>query len=208
MQEVRSASLSVDDEDTVFRPVLPVDEGTQGFLDLTLEVPDLGSGPFGHLRLRGGVLEGGYVGAEALAGWSRRGPARALQAEVSLQGGWVDGCAPAQELQLLGGRGTLPGFPYREAVADRYVLTRAWVGRPVVAPWLSIRGTAAAGWSELSDRVLPDGWIGDPDPGFRSSLGLGLDLLWETLRFDVARGLPDGDWTFFVSIAPRFHPWL
>jgi hypothetical protein len=208
LQDVGSAALSVDDEDTVFRPVLPVDEGTQALLDVTLELPDLGDGPFGHLRLRGGTLDRGYLAAEVLTGWSRRGPARTVSAEVSLQGGWVDAAAPVQELQLLGGRGTLPGFPYRGAVADQYLVARGWVGRPVVAPWLSVRGTAAAGWSELDRRAVPEGWVGDPDPGVRSSLGLGIDLLWETLRFDVARGLPDGEWTLFVSIAPRFHSWL
>ncbi len=208
VQEVRSAYLSVDDEDTVFRPVLPVDEGTQAYLDVALELPDVGSGAFGHVRLRGGTLDQTYLAAEALAGWSRRGPSRTLSTEVTVEGGWVDENAPVQELALFGGRGTLPGFAFRDAVADRYILARGWVSRPVLAPWVALRATAAAGWSELGGRTLPEGWIGDPDPGLRGSLGFGIDLLWETIRLDVARGIPDGEWTFFMSIAPRFHPWL
>jgi hypothetical protein len=208
VQEVRSASLVVDDDDTVFRPVLPASEGTQAFLDLSVEVPDLGTGPFGSVRLRGGYLDRGYLRADALAGWSRTGPAHTVDAQLSLRGGWVDDRAPTQELQLLGGRGTLPGFTFRGTIADRYLLAQGWVGRPVFAPWVSLRGTAAAGWSKLAGRPPPEGWVGDPGPGLRGSLGIGVDLLWETLRLDVARGIPDGDWTFFVSVAPRFHPWL
>ncbi|MEJ2539051.1 MAG: hypothetical protein P8188_03535 [Gemmatimonadota bacterium] len=208
IQEVRSATLAVDDEDTAFRPVLPVSPGTHGFLDLTLESPDVGSGAFGKLRLRTGRLDETYLRADARVGWSRRGPSRTLDTQVTLDAGWVGANAPLQELYLLGGRGTIPGFDYRGAVGDRYLLGQAWVGRSLAAPWVSVRATGALGWSELGARPVPDGWIGDPDPGVRTSLGLGLDVLWDTLRFDVARGIPGGDWSFFVSLAPRFHPWL
>jgi hypothetical protein len=209
VQRTRSASLTVGDEDTVFRPVLPVDAGLQAVLELSLFRPDDGAGPFWELRLRGGHLDEAYMGVDALLGWSRKGPSRALDAEVTLRGGWVDDRAPRQELMLLGGRGTLPGFPYRGAVADRYALARAWVGHAILAPWVSVRATGALGWSRLDGRPMPAGWVGDPDPGLRASLGLGVDLFWESLQLDVARGLGgDGDWTFFVSVAPRFHPWL
>ena len=208
VQRTRSTSLTVGDEDTVFRPVLPVDAGVQSVLELGLLRPDDGTGLFWELRVRGGYLGDLYGGADALVGWSRKGPSRVLHAEVTLRGGWIADQAPRQELMLLGGRGTLPGFAYRGAVADRYTLARAWIGRSVLAPWVSVRATAALGWSRLDGRPMPDGWVGNPDPGLRGSLGVGVDLLWESLQLDVARGLGDGDWTFFVSVAPRFHPWL
>ena len=208
VQRARSAALSVGDGDTAFRPVLPVDEGLQTVLDLGLSRPDEEAGVFWDLRLRGGYLDDVYVRTDALVGWSRKGPSRVIDAEVTVQGGWVDDQAPRQELMLLGGRGTLPGFAYRGAVADRYWLARGWVSRALLAPWVTLRATGAVGWSRLDGRSLPEGWVGDPDPGLRGSLGVGMDLLWETLRLDLARGLPDGEWTFFVSVAPRFHPWL
>ncbi|HSG46980.1 MAG TPA: hypothetical protein VLA43_04095, partial [Longimicrobiales bacterium] len=80
--------------------------------------------------------------------------------------------------------------------------------RQVAGPWVSLRLTGAAGWSELVGRPLPTGWEGDADPGFRTSFGGGMDLFWNVIQLDLARGIPDGEWSFFVSITRRFHPWL
>jgi hypothetical protein len=56
---------------------------------------------------------------------------------------------------------------------------------------------------------LPSGWAGTAEAGTRASLGLGLDLLWEVLRLDLAHGLgDDGDWELVLEVNRRFHPWL
>lgn len=210
VEEHGSGRLAVDDEDTVFRPVRPVLEGTLRAGEVRLERSDQGRGAFGHLAVEVGEMEESYTGVHAGAGWSRLGPSHPLEQWVGIQGGWLSGGAPPQALHLLGGRGTLPGFAYRGTVANRYLLSRGWIRHTLREPWISLRLTGALGWSELADRALPAGWAADPDtaPGVRGSLGVGADLLWEVLQFDVARGLPDGEWTFYVSVTPKLAPWL
>ena len=57
-------------------------------------------------------------------------------------------------------------------------------------------------------RVGPaDGGAEDSD-GLRVSVGAGLALGWDVLRFDLGRGLRDGKWELIFSIVPRFRGWL
>lgn len=203
-----SAALNVDDENTSFRDVLPVREGTLVAGSADWRVPDTGRGFFGGIRVEGGTLEDPYARTDLQLGWSRTGPAHTVERWIALDGGVASGGAPPQRLYLVGGRATLPGFDYRGAVGDRYALARGFIRRSLFEPWVSLRATGAAGWSELGNRTLPAGWSGDPSPGLRGSLGVGADLLWDVIQLDVARGLPDGDWTFFVSVSPRLTPWL
>jgi hypothetical protein len=197
-----------DPDETSFRPVRPVREGTDAGLDLQFSRGAPGRGALASLTLGGGYLEEAYGSVKAQVGWSRYSPSSPLGGEVLLDGGWVSGDAPPQALFLLGGRGTLPGFTYREAVGDTYVLARGWLRRQLRAPVVSLRLTGAAGWSGMVSRSLPSGWTGIDDPGLRASVGVGVDLLWDVLQLDVARGLPDGDWSVFFSVSPRFTPWL
>lgn len=203
-----SAALNVDDDNTVFRPVLPIREGTLAAAFAEWRLPDTGRGLFAGARLEGGDLGGAYGRADLRLGWSWTGPAWEVERWIALDAGVTSGGAPAQHLYLVGGRTTLPGFDFRGAVGDRYALARGFLRRSLVEPWISLRATGAAGWTELGNRSVPAGWAGDPSPGLRGSLGFGADLLWEVIQLDVARGLPDGDWTFFVSISPRLTPWL
>jgi len=39
----------------------------------------------------------------------------------------------------------------------------------------------------------------------RTSLGAGLSLFYDLVRFDVARGLNDGEWEWMVSVTPAFR---
>ncbi|MDT8340846.1 MAG: hypothetical protein RQ751_04970 [Longimicrobiales bacterium] len=209
LEDHRSAALVVDDDNTRFRPVRPVDPGR--FAAATLAVraePGDHGGAFGDARLTVGHLEDRFLRLDGYVGWRRASPWSAWQGSARVQGGWVSSRAPLQELYLLGGRGTLPGFSFRDAVADRYLLSRAWLRRAVAPPWVAVRATGAAGWSVLDGRTFPVDWTGDPDPGVRGSLGGGLDLLWDVLQLDLARGFPDGEWSVFFSLTHRFHPWL
>jgi hypothetical protein len=208
VEEHRSGRLYDDDGDTSFRPVRPVAEGTDAGLEVEFSRGIPGRGSTASLTLGGGYLDDAYASVEGHLGWSRYSPSSAVGGEITLDGGWVSVDAPPQALFLLGGRGTLPGFRYRDAAGDAYLLARGWIRRQTLAPWISLRLTAAAGWSGLVNRSLPPGWTGEADPGVRTSLGLGIDLLWDILQLDVARGLPDGDWSLFFSVSPRFTPWL
>ncbi len=208
-QEHGAAELGVDGDNTVFRPVLPVTEGTLGAVEAALIRSDDGDGLFGSARVRVGHLGDTYARTTVELGWSRLGPSIELERSVSLLGGWTTVSGPLQELYLLGGRGTVPGYEYRTSVGDRYVLARGWVRHPVVAPWIAFRLTAASSWARYPDRTLPPEWGSDGNPEFRASVGVGVDLLWNVLRFDVARGVSEGGgWEFFFSVSPQFTPWL
>jgi hypothetical protein len=209
LEDHESSALEVDDQNTVFRAVRPVDPGTLAAGQVALVWPDGGNGMFGRAGVRVGELGEAYARVDASVGWSRRGGFTELDRSVELQGGWATSKAPLQELYLLGGRATIPGYEYRGAVGDRYLLARGWIRASLLEPWVSLRLTGAAGWSRLGDRQLPTEWGSDTRPGWRSSVGVGVDLLWEVLQFDVARGLSHGgDWSFFFSVSPRLTPWL
>ncbi|HSG49275.1 MAG TPA: hypothetical protein VLA43_15750, partial [Longimicrobiales bacterium] len=125
----RNGSMNVDDRGTAFRPVRTITEGTLAAVEIAAVRQDRGRGFFGEVRARGGDLEGGYGRADATVGWSRWGPSTTWESSLSVRSGWSSAQAPLQELFLLGGRGTLPGFRYRAAVANRYALGQGWVRR-------------------------------------------------------------------------------
>jgi len=48
----------------------------------------------------------------------------------------------------------------------------------------------------------------DTREGFNGSAGLGLLLLFDLVRLDVAHGFRDGRWTFSVDVSRDFWPVL
>jgi hypothetical protein len=110
---------------------------------------------------------------------------------------------------LLGGRGTLPGYPFRSFVGDGFGLVRAVGTLPLLPPWVGLRALASLGYTHLtSSRTLPPGWDAHDTDGLRPSVGVGLSLAWDVLRLDLGRGLRGGDWELSFSVDPRFAPWL
>jgi hypothetical protein len=109
--------------------------GPRSRAELRLEAGLAGPGDFGFTR--GLVeLESGSSGQEGPWGWSAR-----------LGLGVVAGDPPPQRLLLLGGRGTVPGYPFRGWVGDRaaHVGLDAW--RELLGPRLRLRLLGAAGWA-------------------------------------------------------------
>jgi hypothetical protein len=225
LERIGSARNVVDAAD--FRPVRPVAEGVAVTAELLASVGDgVGAvdGWGARLRLHGVGRSGvddasdpddsrpreqlGHVATELRIGWGRTGAWRALDVTLDLRAGAaVD--APPHALYLLGGRGTLLGHPYREQVGDRYWWGELQLGRELVAPWVGLRATAAAGRSWLVDRELPAAWPGRGDAPALGSLGVGVSLFWDVLHVDVARGVgPGGDWGVALGVAPRFRDWL
>jgi hypothetical protein len=197
--------------DRALRPVRPVDDGTLVALDVGVDVAGLPSGLLLRSDGRLGRLEGEtYVTAQARASWRRERLSTDVEVEVDVRAGAVGAGAPSQELYLLGGRETIPGHAYRGLVGDRYWLIQARAGRALRAPWAELHVFAAAGRAWLVQRdALPDGWAGVAPPGTRASVGVGMDLLWEVLRVDLARGLgTDGEWELVLAVSHRFQPWL
>jgi len=199
-----------------FRRVREIDEGDLTWAGIKVSTGgDVGFQAAIDLRGSDGPTgrEWGRLGLQA--GWRSTQLPGEWRAELLGAAGWVSSQAPVQALFLLGGRETLPGFPYRTATGDGFALIRARAGRPIWEPWISLHGLAALGWtSDLDLDDLPSSWgmdlqLAEEAEGVRASLGLGLDLLWEVLRIDLARGLNDGgEWQWIFSVAPRFRGWL
>lgn len=211
-EDHRSAGLVVNDLAGVYRPVRPIEEGRVQRLGAQLRWPAALAGIDVDARLGAARLhDRTWVTGTLEAAYTRTAAWRALSLDLRARTGFAGGEAPPpQALFLLGGRGTLPGHDHRGLVGDRFWLADARIGRTVTAPWLGVHLTGAVGqaWIDGVDRV-PDGWTGDPDAGVRASVGAGVDLFWDVLTIDVARGLgAGGEWALIVGVSPDFHPWL
>lgn len=192
-----------------FRPVLPAQEGNLWSLDLAARWTGAnGLGGDGRLDLRSfegqgfGVFRGGLD-------WSyERLQGRRARVGVRAEGGLNTAKTVAQDRFLLGGRATLPGYDFRSFVGDRYGFARADGSIALWWPWISFRGFAAIGGTWLRGD-LPAGWNGEATSSARTSVGMGLDVLWDVLRLEVGRGLNQGgDWEFNLFASKRFWPVL
>ena len=117
---------------------------------------------------------------------------------------------PAQHLIYLGGPTTGPGYDFHEFVGKGGISQR--VEYRFLAPFFPIplgRFGRAPGTITLApfatavwiDRSAP---FKAPRQGWYPALGLGALTVFDVLRFDVARGLRDGRWTFGVDIGRDF----
>lgn len=210
--------------DDSFRPVRPVARGREGAVELRgrrrYERQGLGLSVSGTLaRFDADAPGSGHagfgrlvVGAERRWRWLETG----RDVTLSLDAGVAAGDVPVQRLFLLGGRGTLPGYPYRSFRGDAFWVVRARASTPVLDPWISLRGFAGAGATAFgaSETVVHPGGAA-PDireipttGGVRTSVGAGIGLLFDLLHVDVARGLDDGEWETIVEVNRRFWNWL
>jgi hypothetical protein len=117
---------------------------------------------------------------------------------------------PAQHLVFLGGPISGPGYDFHEFVGRAGVSQRLeWrflapfipipLGRYGKAPGtITLAPFATAVWIDRSAafKTLRQGWY--------PALGLGALTVFDVIRFDVARGLRDGRWTFSVDIGHDF----
>lgn len=193
-----------------FRPVLGAEKGLWRSLEarampatsrtgLTLQVRgllgDFEDRTFG--RLAGGV------------DFHRRWLTRGVDFQGSLNGATLFGDPPRQALFFLGGRETVPGYPFRSQVGDRYWLLRVQGARDLMAPWLRLRVFGAAGGTGYGGKPLPEPWPQNPTDSFLLSAGFGLGLGWDILHLDLARGLREGgEWELILSVNHAFWAWL
>jgi len=165
----------------------------------------------------------GTVEVESGAGEGRRYLRGALRAIVALplggsvlqariDGGWASRDLPAYRSFVLGGRGTLPGEPFRafggRSLGSILLEWRHTVGVPalrlgtfastggemVVAPLLGVgwaeRGVAGAPW-QRSDGLRPVG-------------GVAVEWFHRILRLEAAVGLRDGETQIVVDLSPEW----
>ncbi len=130
------------------------------------------------------------------------------RAELTIEAGAAAGEVPHQLLYFLGGRGTLPGHPFRSYGGRRYLLARAEAAQVLVPGWITARlvgGAGVVGRTPESARAL---WDVAPTAGVAGYLGAGVATLRDVLRVDGAWGLPGGVFEIVASIDPWLAPFL
>lgn len=126
--------------------------------------------------------------------WERVGLGTDVDLRASVHAGFAFGDVPPQQLYYLGGRGTLPGHPFRAQSGNGFWLASAEATFALFDPWVALRMFAAAG-------AVRDGSV-------LASAGPGLGLGWNVVHLDLGRGLNDGHWEWVVSVDRRFRRWL
>lgn len=130
------------------------------------------------------------------------------QARVAVEAGAARGALPHQLHFFLGGRGTLPGHPFRAYGGRRFLLARGQASLNVVPMWLTARFLAGAGAVGATPGSLADAWEVAPSGGLRGYVGAGLSTLHDILRIDGVWGLPGGAFELVFSVDRRLRPYL
>ena len=206
-----SARLSADPARGSFRPLIPVPRGQGWRADIGIW---LTSRP-----LLGGAVQGGLAARvrHLVQDGERTIPARAIaQVEyahrfgagsvVSTTFGGVTSDLLPQDLLRAGGPVTAPGYGPHQFVSRALVSERLEWRFPVPFPSIPIgrwgRSPGRATLAPLAGILVQD----ERDAsGHRavvgySSVGAGLLVFFDLVRFDVARGLRNGRWTFSVDL--------
>jgi hypothetical protein len=135
------------------------------------------------------------------------------------------GQIPVQELVFMGGPITAPGYDYHSLIGNAAISQRLELQAPVPFPSISLgrfgRSAARATLAPFATAVKlvqsdVNGPSSVPAPAppfvrvFRRqtaiypTAGLGLLLFFDLLRLDVARGLKDGRWSFYIDVTRAF----
>lgn len=204
---------------SAFRPVRLAATGTTFGLTLRLQRdpgdPDrFGWGALAELSA-GSFERRGFAIPQLQLDLIRGSRDRRSQARASITSGLAVGSPSRQQLFLIGGRNTLPGYDYRTFVGDAFLLANLEAGRDLLFPLVRARLLGAAGWTgiladeaALSERI-PAAWETRETRGLRTSVGAGLGLFYDLLHLDLMRGLgPGAHWQFIVSLDSRLWPVL
>jgi hypothetical protein len=128
---------------------------------------------------------------------------------------------PIQHLAYIGGPTSAPGYEFHEFGGRAAVSQRAEVQFPVpfasfslgrygrTPASITLAPFAVAAWVHRTFPVrypnVPDAiLLPPPRAGWHPSVGLGALTIFDLLRFDAARGLRDGRWTFSVDVTREF----
>jgi hypothetical protein len=202
--------VSDDPSDPDLGPALPIREGSWSSIELGGRLP----GPWAGFGLGGRILAGRFEGDDfgrisGQVSYQGRWLTRGTEVKANLEGGALLGSSPRQALYLFGGRGSVPGYPFRTWVGDGYWLLRTEASMEIAHPFLRLRALGAAGGTVYGGEALADPWPGTADSPLLLSAGLGIGLGWDVLRLDLSRGLRrGGDWELVLSVNHDFWPWL
>ena len=207
-----SASLQVESaplqNSRSFRPVRPVidteffraDFGIRSLVGLP--VGGRGWGELDATFLYGQEGNGLGIAAELDERWALGAPNRELQLAAK---GWTwFGDPLPQGHRLLGGRGSIPGFEYREFTGESVVAGSLVGSVDLWGPFLRLRSGLHAGWSDGGDPQVAELWNATGTDGIRGSASIGIGLAWDLIRLDLARGLRGGEWQLLFSMDRRW----
>ncbi len=208
----RSMALTTDraplDRGRTFREVRPVADGTfftahAGFQQ-TLHWPGGGRGRVLLTTdlLTGSEGSGGAPVVEVSGRWASPTGAREVDARAVART-WIGDPLP-QAHRLLGGRGTIPGYPFRQWVGRDAAVGHLEGALDLGTPLLRLRGGVHAGWAGRAHPTVMDAWDAGPTRGVRPAVTLGVGVGWDLLRIQGARGLRDGEWQLLLSLDPRW----
>src|SRR4051812_13377218 len=202
------------------RPVHRVDDGVfaGGWLRLARSSP---SGTALAWRVALGA-DGGRLHADSAGdldfvrprldlGLTRRWRPRDAQLDADLAAGAAAGTLPRQALYLIGGRGTVAGYGFRDFGGDRFATLRTTLSADLKSPFVRGRLLGQAGWSGVGSagRDALAAWPAVPTQRLLTSAGAGVGLFFDVLRVDLMRGLsPGGHWELVVEANPSFWDFL
>ena len=201
------------DDARAFRPVRPVSDG--GFVHGGAGVRRSGipfpAGGTGNLALAADLRTGSPgtgVGLDWAVG-GRWGPASGIrETRLALHGwSWLGDLLP-QGHRLMGGRGTLPGFPYRSFGGAHAVRGSLAFASDLWGPHLRLRTGLHAAWIGGGDGDVLGAWEATGSRTVKASGTAGFGVLWDLFRVEVARGLNGGEWQLLLSLDPRWWDWL
>lgn len=195
-----------------FRPVRPAAEGVHAGVE------------FGYARVWGGLgrwgagatatgsasrWEGSPVGSVLLRLEGRTAsPDLSRKASVSLEAGRSWGALPPQLLFYVGGRGTLPGHPFREYGGKAFFLATGEASVVVAPGWLAVRALAGAGAAGTTPDAARASWNVRPSTRLLGYVGAGIATLHDTVRIDGAWGFPGNAFELILSAGPWLRPYL
>jgi len=190
------------------RPIREISDGdflvaTLG-LDGALEAPAGGRshGEVELLFLTGSPGRGAGIRADLDARW---GPASGTREIRTVLRGWFwEGDPLPQGHRLMGGRGTLPGYPFRSFVGSAVITSSMEAAMDLWGPLVRLRGGTHVGWSGRETAGALNSWEVEPTGGLCTSVSIGIGMGWDIVRVDVARGLNGGEWQVLLSIDPRW----
>jgi hypothetical protein len=191
-----------------FRPLRAVADGdffTAGMearRELPLPAGGRGRAVLSVEGLSGDAGTGGALEARLRGRWASPLSERELEAHL-LGRSWGGDPLP-QGHRLLGGRGSVPGYPVRAWAGRDLALASVEAAMDLHGPLVRLRGGLHAGWAGGGDEEVLAPWGAGGSGGLRPSVTLGLGLGWDVIRIEGARGLRAGEWQLLLSIDPRW----
>ncbi len=208
----RSATLELDSSplrpSRRFRPIRPVEKAEFLRVDAALRRPvslagaAMGVGEVAAMVLHGQPGYGVGLSSELDQRWGPATPTRELQLRAN---GWVWlGDPLPQGHRLLGGRGTVPGFAYREWAGRRALATSLVGSTDIWGPMLRLRAGLHSGWAGGVNSEVASRWAAGATKGIRTAASIGIGVAWDLVQLDLARGINGGEWQLLLSVDRRW----